>query len=170
MGSDQPHERGGASGESGRAPFAHMRAALASMASRVRAFVSSTEFTHAAGAAYERRVWGQRGHGQGAMFWTVTIWTSAAMGACSALNGFSPFDLVLRALGHPGFYLEGTGALVRYVVTAVIGSAAFNVFVAQRHELDGYAKGMYLGSVVSGVMCITLSQAGFAYLWGGWPL
>lgn len=147
--------------------FELLRSSVMRAVREVKLIVTPTSFSRDAAAECERRCWGQRGHGQTALFWSTTIWISAALGACSAMNGFSPLDLLLESLGHPVSCFEGVDALFPCVLTAVLGCVAFNAFVAQRHVFNGYAKAMYLGSIGSGALFITLSHAAFLFLGGG---
>lgn len=104
----------------------------------------------------EQRPWGLRGYGSAEVFWATTMWMSVAIGACSAVNGFAPFDMMVAVLlGTPPrqFGIEPSWLCI---VIVVAGSALYNLFVAQRHPLLGYERHQYCFSLIAGTLLMTL--------------
>lgn len=104
----------------------------------------------------EQRPWGLRGYGSAEVFWATTMWMSVAIGACSAVNGFAPFDMMVAVLlGTPPrqFGIEPSWLCI---VIVVAGSALYNLFVAQRHPLLGYERHQYCFSLIAGTVLMTL--------------
>ena len=104
----------------------------------------------------EQRPWGLRGYGSAGVFWATTMWMSAAIGACSAMNGFAPFDMMVAVLLGTPPYQFGIEPSWLYIVIVVAGSALYNLFVAQRHPLLGYERRQYCFSLIAGTVLMTL--------------
>lgn len=107
---------------------------------------------------FERRPWGLRGYGNAVVFWLVTLGMAAALGLCSAMNGFAPLDLLVVALRGADYAHSAINMGWRYGVAAVLGCAAYNLFVAQRHCFSGYGRKSYCWSVATAVLFMSLAQ------------
>lgn len=107
----------------------------------------------------ERRAWGMCGNHRTATFWLTTLWFSLALGICSAMNGFAPFDMVLQSLGYTDLHPIVDQAVWRYALVAIAGCAAYNTFIARKHSIDGYRRTSYCWSIVSAAAFMTLTKA-----------
>lgn len=106
----------------------------------------------------ERRPWGLRGYGSAPVFWLVTLGMAAALGLCSAMNGFAPLDLLFAALRGEGYAHSVINLGWRYGVAAVLGCVAYNLFVARRHCFSGYERKSYCWSVATAVLFMSVAQ------------
>lgn len=106
----------------------------------------------------ERRPWGLRGYGSAAVFWLVTLGMAAALGLCSAMNGFAPLDLLFATLRGEEYAHSVINLGWRYGVAAVLGCAAYNLFVAKRHCFSGYERKSYCWSVATAVLFMSVAQ------------
>lgn len=114
----------------------------------------------------ECRSWGQRGNGSSSTFWLTTLFCTAAIALCSALNGFAPFDTLLYLL-DPSFLSFEKAAAWPYIVSAIVGCGAYNSLIARKHALYGYRRRDYGWSVLCGVAFMTLTKIAFALLLDG---
>lgn len=106
----------------------------------------------------EQRPWGLRGYGNATVFWPVTLGMAAALGLCSAMNGFAPLDLLVMALRGADYAHSAINMGWRYGVAAVLGCAVYNLFAARRHCFSGYGRKSYCWSVATAVLFMSLAQ------------
>lgn len=135
---------------------------------RARQFLDGARVSADQVKALERRPWGLRGCGSPAMFWAATLGLAAALGVCSAMNGFAPLNLLIVALRSADYPYFAINMGWRYTAAAALGCVTYNLFFARKHHFTGYERKSYSWSVAMAVLFMGIVQfLGAVALQGG---